>query len=85
MLIEQIIELVVGGLGSPCRTCTPKTGHFYAKQKSPKSNAYSRDYYLLLKILQEAMYFASTTWAKFLTKFNPKIQDFKRVLDLIYK
>ena len=34
------------------------------------------------KILQEAMYFTSPTWAKSLTKFNPKMQDFKRVLDL---
>ena len=34
------------------------------------------------KILQEAMYFTSPTWAKSLTKFNPKTQDFKRVLDL---
>ena len=41
--------------------------------------------YLLLKILQEAMYLASLTWAKSLTKFNPQIQDFKRVLYLISK
>ena len=34
------------------------------------------------KILQEAMYFTSPTWAKSLTKFNLKMQDFKRVLDL---
>ena len=26
------------------------------------------------------MYFASLTWAESLTKFNPQIQDFKRVL-----
>ena len=26
------------------------------------------------------MYFASQTWANSLTKFNPQIQDFKRVL-----
>ena len=38
---------------------------------------------LLLKISQEAMYLASPTWAKSLTKFNLQIQDFKRVLDLI--
>ena len=46
--------------------------------------SFSRDY-LLLKILQEAIYFASPTWAKSLTKFNPQIQDSKRNLDLIYK
>ena len=31
------------------------------------------------------MYFVSLTWAKSVTKFNLKIQDFKRVLDLICK
>ena len=41
--------------------------------------------YLLLKILQEAMYLASPTWAKSLTKFNPRIQNFKRVMNLISK
>ena len=34
------------------------------------------------KILQKAMYFTSPTWAKSVTKFNPKMQNFKRVLDL---
>ena len=29
------------------------------------------------------MHFASPTWAKSLTQFNPHVQDFKRVLDLI--
>ena len=36
----------------------------------------------MLKILQEVMYLTSLTWAESLTKFNPHIQDFKRVLDL---
>ena len=31
------------------------------------------------------MYLASPTWAKSLTKFNPQIQDFERVLYLICK
>ena len=34
------------------------------------------------KILQEAMYLTSPIWAKSRTKFNPKMQDFKHVLDL---
>ena len=34
------------------------------------------------KILLEAFYLAFPAWAKSLTKFNPKMQDFKRVLDL---
>ena len=33
------------------------------------------------KILQKAMYLTSPTWAKSRTKFNPKMQDFKRDLD----
>ena len=28
------------------------------------------------------MYLTSPTWAESLTKFGPKMQDFKRVLDL---
>ena len=28
------------------------------------------------------MYFTSPTWAKSRSKFNPKVQDFKRVFDL---
>ena len=28
------------------------------------------------------MHPTSPTWAKLLTEFNPKMQDFKRVLDL---
>ena len=53
------------------------------KQKSPKQ---------ILELLVTAkniaggnVPFASSTWAKLLTKFNPQIQDFKRVLDLISK
>ena len=34
------------------------------------------------KILQEAMQVTSPTWAKSLTKFNPEMQNFKRVFDL---
>ena len=33
MLIEQVIEFKLRGLGPPGRTCTPTTGYFYAKQK----------------------------------------------------
>ena len=40
---------------------------------------------LLLKILQEAMYFAPPTYAKSLTKLDLKIQDWKSVLDLTCK
>ena len=34
MLIEQIIEFKLRGLGPPDRTCTPTTGYFHVKKKS---------------------------------------------------
>ena len=83
MLNEQIIEFELRGPGPPSGTCIPKPGYFHDKNKILPSK-YSSDY-LLLKILQEAMYHALSTWAKLLTKFNPPFQDFKRVLDLICK
>ena len=46
---------------------------------------YSTGLLFTAQILQEAMYFTSPTLAKSLTKFNPKMQDFKRVLGLNYK
>ena len=39
-------------------------------------------YYLLPKILQEAMYLTSPYLGQIDTKFNSKMQDFKLVLDL---
>ena len=38
MLIEQIIELELKGLGPFSRTCTPKTGYFHDKPKISKAN-----------------------------------------------
>ena len=55
---------------------------FMTKQKLPR-NIF--EWIILLftsKILQEAMYLTSPTWAKSLAKFNTKMQDVKRVLDL---
>ena len=43
------------------------------------------NYYLLLKNLQEAMHLAYPTWTKPPTKFNPKMQDFKRMVGLTCK
>ena len=37
----------------------------------------------MLKMLQKAKYFASPDQGQ-VTKFDPKMQDFKRVLDLTY-
>ena len=49
------------------------------KQKSSKANL--RVLYLMLKMLQKAMYLDFPDLGQ-VTKFNPKMQDFKRVLDL---
>ena len=46
MLIEQIIESKLRGLGPLNRTCTPTTGYFYVKTKISKENL-GVDYLLL--------------------------------------
>ena len=85
MLIKQIIEFELRGRGPPkfsktfTRTCTPTTGYFYEKTKISKENL-RVDYYLQLKYCKRQCTLISRTWALTLTKFNPKIQDFKRVL-----
>ena len=87
MLIKQIIEFELRGRGplkfsnSSTRTCTPTTGYFYEKTKISKKNL-QVDYYLLLKYRKRQCTLISRTWALTLTKFNPKMQDFKRVLGL---
>ena len=49
MLIEQIIEFKLRGLGPLNRTCTPTTGYFRVKIKISKENL--RVDYLLLNYL----------------------------------
>ena len=49
MLIEQVIEFKLRGLGPLNRTCTPTTGYFHVKTKISKEN-FGVDY-LLLKYL----------------------------------
>ena len=78
MLVEQFFEL--RGRGPPGHTCTPITGCFHDKTIS-KENI-RLDLYLLLNKLQEACTLLPPTWDKSLTKFNPKMQDFKCALDL---
>ena len=81
MLIEQIIEFELSGPGSPGRTYTPTAGYFHDKTKISKK--YLRlGYYLLLKYCRKQCTLFPPTQAKSLTKLNPKIQDFKRVLEL---
>ena len=79
MLIEQIFEL--RGPGPPSRVCTPTTGCFHDKTIISKENI-RLDCYLLLKYCRRQCALVPLTWAKSLTKFNPKMQDIKRVLDL---
>ena len=49
------------------------------KQKSSKANL--RVHHLLIKMLQKATYLDFPNLGQ-VTKFNPKMLDFKRVLDL---
>ena len=79
MLIKQIFELRKPG--SPCRVCTPITGCFQDKTIISKENI-RLDCYLLLKYCRRQSTLLPPTWAKSLTKFNPKMQNFKRVLNL---
>ena len=79
MLIEQIFEL--RGPGPFGHICTPVTSCFHDKTIISKEN-FRLDCYLLLKYCTRQHTLLPPTWAKSLTKFNSKMQDFKRVLDL---
>ena len=79
MYIEQNFEL--RGPEPHDRICTPITGCFHDKTKLSMEN-FRVDCYLLLKYCKRLCTLLTPTWAKSLTKFNPKMQDFKRVLDL---
>ena len=76
MLIEQIL-----GPGPPGRKYTPITRCFHDKTIISKENI-RLDCYLLLKYCRRQCILLPPTLAKSLTKFNSKMQDFKRVLDL---
>ena len=79
MLIEQIIEFESRVPGPLFVHIFLKLVIFMTKQKFSKANL--RLHYLMLKMLQKAMYLDFPDSGQ-VTKFNPKIQDFKRVLDL---
>ena len=82
MLIEQIIELQLRSSGPPGRTYIPTTGYFHDKTKTSKENL-RVDYYLLLKSARDnALYFPLTGPNHLQLKFNFKMHDVKRVLDL---
>ena len=79
MLIEQIIEFESRVPGPMVVHKFVKLVIFMTKQKSSKANL--RVHYLMRKILQKAMYLDFPDLGQ-VTKFNPKMQDFKHVLDL---
>ena len=79
MLIEQIFELRRPGPHG--RICTSTTGCFHDKTIISKENN-RLDCYLQLKYCRRQCTLLPLTWAKSLTKFNLKMQDCKRVLDL---
>ena len=78
MLIEQNFELK--GPEPPGCMCTPIKGCFQDKTIISKEN-FQVNCYLLLKYCRRQCTLLLRTCAKSLTKFNPKMQDFKRVLD----
>ena len=79
MLIEQMFEL--RGPKPLAVYVTPITGCFHDKAIIFKENI-RLGCYLQLKYCRRQCTLLLPTWAKSLTKFNPKMQDFKRVLDL---
>ena len=80
MLIEQIIEVEwkVPGL---LVVHVPKTGYFHDKTKIFKGK-FSSEWFNAKNVAE-----SNVPWIPWLgqaTKFNPKMQDFKRVLDLTW-
>ena len=66
---------------TPGQTRTPAIGYFHDKTKMSK-DLLRVDYYLSLKYSTRQLTLSPSIWAKSLAKFNLKVQDFKRVLDL---
>ena len=81
MLIEQIIEFELRGPG-PLAVHVLLQLVIFRTKKSLKENL-RVDSYLLLKYWTKQSTLLSPTWAESLTNFNPKLQNFKRVLDLL--
>ena len=79
MLIEQIIEFESRVPGPQVVHILQKLVIFITKQKSSKENL--RVQYLMLKMMQKAMYLDFSDLDQ-VTKFNPKMHDFKGVWTL---
>ena len=82
MLIKQIIELQLRGPGSPGRTCTSITGYFVTKQKSLRKIFEWIIIYCKNVARDNAPYFLLPGPNHTELKFDSKMQDVKRVLDL---
>ena len=83
MLIEQIIELQLRGPGPLGRTRTLITDYCHDKTKIFKENLRVLYYYLLLKCCTRQCTLLLLPGPNHVQlKFNPKMQDSKRVLDL---
>ena len=82
MLIEQMFEL--RGPGPPGRIYAPITGCFNHKTIISNEN-FRVDCHSLLKYCRRQCTLLPPTWTKSLAKFNPKMRDVKRALDLNYK
>ena len=82
MHFEQIIEFESRVPGPLVVHIYLKLVIFMTKQKSSKANI--RVHYLMLKMLQKAMYLDFPDSGR-VTKFIPKMQDFKCVLDLSWR
>ena len=78
MLIEQIIEFDSRVPGPLVVHYIPKTGYFHDKIKMSKGNFQGN--YLMLTMFQMVMYFVFSDLGH-ATKFNPKMQNFKCVLN----
>ena len=79
MLIEQNFDL--RGRGPIGRICTPITDCFHDKTVVTKENILL-DCYFLLKDCWRQCTLLPPIWAKSLAKLTPKMQEFKRGLDL---
>ena len=79
MLIEQIIKFQLRWPGAPRCTCASQLLISMTKQKHQRKIL---GYHLLLKYCWSQYTLFPPTWAKSITKFNTKVQDFKRILDL---
>ena len=83
MLVEQVIEFQLRSLG-PLAVYYVLLQLVISMTKQKSRCKFSSRLFFIAKILQDAMYLTSPlhTWAKLLTKCNPKMQGFKRVLNL---